>query len=364
MVQHLSAAPKKRKRDKDKPIRIPPWCTLHNPCTVQSVAVVELCVNDECDWNTVKEHLPIVSSLIDGQDKSKVALPIETRWFQCNQPRSITDILMYISKIKESQNENGTDSVGEVDSCDNLLRDVTVRLQHFVMKPKDLKKERFPVAVDGAERGKVHQNRKEFQGKVDLPSLNDAKEIVQRCNVEIKEDAIMSTFVTTSLKQVKEHESKSPRVFSLDCEMVQTAKGYELARVTLLQLTGVDHRVQDEVSYIVVMDEFVKPYGQILDYKTEYSGVTATILQDVTTRLEQIQAAVISIVDQDDILLGHSLENDLRALCLVHDTVVDTAVVFRAKKERRKYCEHAKRALRVSLSFYFLLTLLHFLLFS
>jgi hypothetical protein len=337
MVQHLSAAPKKRKRDKDKPIRIPPWCTLHNPCTVQSVAVVELCVNDECDWNTVKEHLPIVSSLIDGQDKSKVALPIETRWFQCNQPRSITDILMYISKIKESQNENGTDSVGEVDSCDNLLRDVTVRLQHFVMKPKDLKKERFPVAVDGAERGKVHQNRKEFQGKVDLPSLNDAKEIVQRCNVEIKEDAIMSTFVTTSLKQVKEHESKSPRVFSLDCEMVQTAKGYELARVTLLQLTGVDHRVQDEVSYIVVMDEFVKPYGQILDYKTEYSGVTATILQDVTTRLEQIQAAVISIVDQDDILLGHSLENDLRALCLVHDTVVDTAVVFRAKKERRKY---------------------------
>jgi hypothetical protein len=271
---------------------------------------------------------------------------------------------MYISKIKESQNENGTDSVGEVDSCDNLLRDVTVRLQHFVMKPKDLKKERFPVAVDGAERGKVHQNRKEFQGKVDLPSLNDAKEIVQRCNVEIKEDAIMSTFVTTSLKQVKEHESKSPRVFSLDCEMVQTAKGYELARVTLLQLTGVDHRVQDEVSYIVVMDEFVKPYGQILDYKTEYSGVTATILQDVTTRLEQIQAAVISIVDQDDILLGHSLENDLRALCLVHDTVVDTAVVFRAKKERRKYCEHAKRALRVSLSFYFLLTLLHFLLFS
>ena len=107
MVQHLST-PKKRKRDKDEAIRIPPWCTLHNPCTVQSVAVVELCLNDACDWNMIQEHLPIVSSLIDGQeDKSKVALPIETRWFQGNQPKSITDILMYISRLKEFQNEDG-----------------------------------------------------------------------------------------------------------------------------------------------------------------------------------------------------------------------------------------------------------------
>ena len=151
---------------------------------------------------------------------------------------------------------------------------------------------------------------------------------------------------------MKDQDSKSPRVFALDCEMVQTAKGYELARITLLQLTGVDQSVQDEVSYTVVMDEFVKPYGQILDYKTEYSGVTATILQDVTTRLEQIQAAVISIVGHDDILLGHSLENDLRALCLVHDTVVDTAVVFRARKERRKYCRAYQARIECVISFF------------
>ena len=47
----------------------------------------------------------------------------------------------------------------------------------------------------------MHQSREEFQGKVDLPSLNDAKEIVQSCNVEIKEDDIISTFVATSSKQ-------------------------------------------------------------------------------------------------------------------------------------------------------------------
>ena len=53
MVQHLST-PKKRKRDKDEAIRIPPWCTLHNPCAVQSVAVVELCLNDAFDWNITR----------------------------------------------------------------------------------------------------------------------------------------------------------------------------------------------------------------------------------------------------------------------------------------------------------------------
>jgi RNA exonuclease 1 len=89
---------------------------------------------------------------------------------------------------------------------------------------------------------------------------------------------------------------------------------------------------------MVMLDELVKPHEAILDYVTEYSGVTAASMDPVTTRLEQIQAALISIVGENDVLVGHSLENDLRALRWVHDKVVDTARVFRAASGR-KYCK-------------------------
>ncbi len=95
--------------------------------------------------------------------------------------------------------------------------------------------------------------------------MNDAKEIVQSCNVEINEDDVISTFVATSPKQMNDHVRVSLRVFALDCEMVQTAKGSELERITLLQLTGFEYGVQDEVSCSVTMDEFIKPYSKILD---------------------------------------------------------------------------------------------------
>ena len=44
--------------------------------------------------------------------------------------------------------------------------------------------------------------------------------------------------------------------------------------------------------------------------------------------LRDVQASLLARFSSRDVLLGHSLESDLRALRLVHDTVVDTSVVF------------------------------------
>jgi hypothetical protein len=52
-------------------------------------------------------------------------------------------------------------------------------------------------------------------------------------------------------------------------------------------------------------------------------------MRDATTTLEEIQATLLSLICKDDILVGHSLENDLIALRLVHEKVIDTAVLFR-----------------------------------
>ncbi|XP_053321894.1 RNA exonuclease 1 homolog [Spea bombifrons] len=109
----------------------------------------------------------------------------------------------------------------------------------------------------------------------------------------------------------------NPGVFSLDCEMCYTTHGLELTRVTV-----VDPSLQ------VVYDTFVKPDNDVIDYNTRFSGVTEDNLANVTTSIRDVQAVMLNLFSADTILIGHSLENDLLALKLLHDTVVDTSIVF------------------------------------
>lgn len=60
--------------------------------------------------------------------------------------------------------------------------------------------------------------------------------------------------------------------------MVTTDAGLELARVTVINF-----------DLEVLMDEFVMPDREILDYNTKWSGITEDILRGVTTRLSDIQ---------------------------------------------------------------------------
>ncbi|XP_035746698.1 RNA exonuclease 1 homolog [Egretta garzetta] len=106
-------------------------------------------------------------------------------------------------------------------------------------------------------------------------------------------------------------------VYALDCEMCYTTHGLELTRVTV-----VDAKLQ------VVYDTFVKPDGKVIDYDRRLSGVTEDDLKNATTSFQDVQAILLNLFSADTILIGHSLENDLFALKLIHDTVVDTSVVF------------------------------------
>jgi RNA exonuclease 1 len=100
----------------------------------------------------------------------------------------------------------------------------------------------------------------------------------------------------------------------------------------------------------VVYDQLVKPPSQITDYltrlvlklrlslllnpKRSFSGITATALEPVTTTLADVQADLHTIIKPSTILLGHSLESDLRALQLAHPYCVDTALIFHHPRGR------------------------------
>lgn len=107
-------------------------------------------------------------------------------------------------------------------------------------------------------------------------------------------------------------------IFALDCEMCYTVVGLELTRVTV-----VDY---DEK---VVFDKFVKPQNRVVDYNTRYSGITeATLASSDVKSLPEIQAVLLAMFHSRTILVGHSLESDLKALKLIHDTVIDTSILY------------------------------------
>ncbi|WWC87181.1 uncharacterized protein L201_002067 [Kwoniella dendrophila CBS 6074] len=129
-------------------------------------------------------------------------------------------------------------------------------------------------------------------------------------------------WVETSRADSPPQDGKWP-VLAMDCEMVLSEDGSELARVSII-----DYETGENI-----FDELVKPPKDIIDYRTQWSGITAEKLQHATHTLSSIQAALSTgpnpIITPHTILLGHSLECDLIALRIKHPLCIDTALIYK-----------------------------------
>ncbi|GAA6001456.1 hypothetical protein JCM10207_006675 [Rhodosporidiobolus poonsookiae] len=106
-------------------------------------------------------------------------------------------------------------------------------------------------------------------------------------------------------------------VCALDCELIYTISGMSLARLTVLSSSG-----------SILLDEHVRPTTAILDLNTRFSGVVKEDLDKAILDLAGVKRALAQYIDERTILIGHGLENDLKALRIVHDKVIDTAILF------------------------------------
>ncbi|CAJ0827051.1 5154_t:CDS:2, partial [Entrophospora sp. SA101] len=102
---------------------------------------------------------------------------------------------------------------------------------------------------------------------------------------------------------VIDHNIRIGKYIAIDCEAVgigPTGKESALARVSIVNFHGK-----------VILDKYVNPGDCITDYRTEISGITRELLVD------DVQKEVSDII-KGRIIVGHSLNHDLKLLSLCH----------------------------------------------
>lgn len=134
-------------------------------------------------------------------------------------------------------------------------------------------------------------------------------------------DTNLSQFKLT--KEIYQEVDENSMLISIDCEMCLTSEGSELTKICVI-----NERME------VMYESYVKPDNVITNYLTRYSGVTEQDLEQVTTKLEDVQASLRDILPADCILVGQSLNFDLKALKMMHPYVIDTSVIFNITGER------------------------------
>ncbi|EJW86988.1 hypothetical protein WUBG_02101 [Wuchereria bancrofti] len=147
--------------------------------------------------------------------------------------------------------------------------------------------------------------------------LNVAGCCVADCHVtDTAPKSVLETYRETPPPSGPKDE-RSKKVYAFDCEMVYTAWGTSLARISVV-----------DVNDKLVMDVTVRPQYEVRDCNTRFSGLTIDQIEGAELDLEQTQKRFFELVNSETILIGHSLESDLKAMRLVHHRVVDTSVVF------------------------------------
>ena len=360
---------------------IPPWALLHNPACIDHFAVLEVHIhnNNGSKGDQIRQEVETMMAGINNSKKkndidntnnnNNSSTPsvtttedtpptanhnyndIATQWFEGPRPQSISDILLYekppgsnIKKNKKSKQDETT-----LSSSSSSQPQLVDTLQSLTLTQADLQKEGYPLPIittnrptsdttaDSTTAADPSPLRPPFRNPTSF-SLEEATKIVQQSQVQVPEKDFPFVMMSSSTPPPDGSSGGTDRrILAMDCEMVKTDHGIELGRITLIEYTDDpfqdnQHANSDAFSdkYTILMDELVLPYRPILDYVTEYSGITAKLLEKVTTRLEQVQASLLTYIRPNyDIVVGHSLENDLLATRWIHTNVMDTSVLFR-----------------------------------
>ncbi|KAF9995259.1 hypothetical protein BGZ65_009104 [Modicella reniformis] len=234
---------------------------LHHPDSNKPITWTEKATEGPVtEFEHLKSFFNVMNVLKTGGDKHRLFSPVEAF------------LSLPLSNSEKIQNEK------EVKSKNKSAP--TLKPENYLLTPNDLRDGDYP-----------------------LPSYLALNTTLEKDWIETKKQTI--------------DPSTLRNMIAMDCEMVITTAGSELARISLV----------DEENEIVY-DELVMPDNPITDYLTQYSGISAERLEGVSTKLIDVQKKLSELITYDTILVGHSLENDLKVLKFAHPFIIDTAKIY------------------------------------
>ncbi|CAG8214502.1 unnamed protein product [Penicillium nalgiovense] len=129
------------------------------------------------------------------------------------------------------------------------------------------------------------------------------------------------------------------RAIVLDCEMVQVEGG----RRELAFLSAIDFLTGE-----VLIDNYVQPKSKVVNWDSRFSGVTPGAMNKAVKKgtalfgWEGARSKLWEFMDSETVLVGHSLNNDLDVLGIIHWNIVDSSIIT---SEAVFYTVHAREAL-------------------
>ncbi|KAI5167378.1 RNA exonuclease [Nematocida sp. AWRm78] len=140
-------------------------------------------------------------------------------------------------------------------------------------------------------------------------------------------------------------------ILAIDCEMVITDLGCELARISIVNKYKK-----------AVYDQIIIPEGKVTDYISDITGIsestydkkcTCTTCEDIAAKRLNIEDNeegpahsgcitydamlydLSKIIGKNTILIGHSISHDLLAMNVFHKNIIDTSLLFNSKTHHR-----------------------------
>ncbi|KAG5513313.1 hypothetical protein PMAC_001376 [Pneumocystis sp. 'macacae'] len=268
--------------------------------------IISLKKNDVLHENTtdIKETENIVDTIISNYKHIKISLlDLEKYLLNDNQLQAAGYILNM--PIPEIQTSN------LYFHCDRCNIPFTIKkIQHYTKCCYHWGK----LIKANNEQTKIysccHENNTDSTGCITFPhhvfKITSPSKLAAEINFVMSQEPIQSSFLNAAV---------------LDCEMIYTTGGMELARITIY-----------DIYENLLIDKLIKPKNKIIDFNTRWSGIKS--LDDAKLSLSDLHDILFRDLKlcSSTILIGHGLENDLIAIRLIHKRIIDTALLFQDEK--------------------------------
>ena len=280
---------------------MPKWCLVRNKNLVSSITVI---ITPFIDRHTLFEHaslkdLPFFSHCIRGS-----MIPMSA--VSAHRYPSVCPILStFLSSPANGKNPQWVSgfSDGEEETRAESSQLVRAAISSFLMTDDSRRANDIPESLAGglAPPGFITTYGKKER---EFPVLMEAEHLPRM-------------LINPKDLESLQGDIDYPNLIGIDCEMVDTIAGRELARVSLIDYLG-----------RVLYDSVVLPENEVTDYITQFSGITPKMIRECKTTFKEAQRRVLSFLDEKSVLVGHSINNDLKCLKLIHERIIDTSDIF------------------------------------